>query len=233
LIPGGSQDWSGLLGVNSFRIAGSAAADCIALTTAASPILPIDREDARFDSSNSGWATVIGLHAITQNATAMMGELFFDRMGVPADARLNACIGISNGAFLGFQLMDNWQGLACDGLLLVVGGDGMFPLFEGNRSLCTSTQTIPLTGQAVPDAACAAEHRANLVGPFDQDFREDVLQTLATDGEAAARALLMAMTSQHGPGRCSTSPSDSLPRETCGAPQSSSKGLTMPISAPF
>lgn len=193
LIPGSSQDWTGTLGINAFRLFGGPSADCVAVTTAEHPsqtiLERIGEQEAAFTPSNDGWSYVTGLHAITQNTTAMMHSLFFDRMALSDDARLNACVGVSTGVSLGFQLMDDWRGLACDGMLLMVGGDGHTGLFETRRSVCAGTGTIPLTGQ-VPSFSCAPGALADTVGGFDKDFREEVLRTLDTEGEDAAAALI-------------------------------------------
>lgn len=191
LIPGSSNDWTGALGFNLFRRL--PAGNCVAVTTAAHPsgtvLNPIGQEEAAFSPSNGGWSYVTGLHAITQNTTEMMRALFFDRMAVGDDARLNACIGVSFGALLGFQLMDDWHGLACDGMLLVVGGDGQTGFAQGALSVCAGTGSIPLTDQ-VPAFSCAAEPLANMIGLFDPAFRADALQVLANQGETAATSFV-------------------------------------------
>src|SRR5262245_21650987 len=188
VIPGSTQDWTSIVGANAFAGLGGASSGCIAVTTAAHPsariLEGIGGLDALYSPSNSGWDYVTGHHAITQNTTEMMRILFFDVLGVPEDHRLTGCIGISLGAGLGFQLMDDWMGLTCDGMLLSVAGDGEFPVVELRRAVCAGDGTIPLTGQ-VPAFSCRAADLANGIGLFDKEFRQEVLQVLDTQGEEA------------------------------------------------
>jgi pimeloyl-ACP methyl ester carboxylesterase len=196
LIPGSSQDWTGMLGVNGFRLFGGPMTDCLAGTMAEHPsgqvLAGIGDSNTLYEPSNDGWGYVTALRAIAQNTTGMMRTLFFERIGVSEDARLNACAGVSLGALLGFQLMDSWQGVTCDGMMLIASGDGLAGnFFEGIRPVCGGSRTIPFSSQA-PDFSCTATAMAGTIGLFDKDFRQQVLQTLDTSGEEAAEALIFA-----------------------------------------
>jgi len=195
IFAGGSGDWTSALGSNGFRRFGPPGSECIAGTTVKHPsgtiLESIDAFDTRYSAPNGGWDFVTGQHAITQNASAMMESLFFDEMGVAEDQRLTACWGVSEGAYLGFELLDHWMGVACDGMLLSGGADGYFPVSELVRTACFGDRIAPLTGQPV-GWSCQAQHLANVIGLFDKRFREEVLQVLATEGETAAQQLIQA-----------------------------------------
>lgn len=202
LYPGSSQDQTGLLGRNAFRLIGSPANECVPVSTIYYPsseiLAAIGEQEAQYAPPSSGRDFLIATHAMSHLAHDLVREVFQAPNGVPDG--LVGCAGVSYGATLGFLAEAERHGSACDGILLSSASNGWIPALELWRSICATDGKIPLTGQdaawcEVPGFA-SAEVRgfANGYGLFDPAFRAQVLEALEDParGEPAAQQLLAA-----------------------------------------